>query len=109
MEQKVGTSPGVAPRPARLRWAAVLAACLGGLLLTQGYASEEPKPIDRGYAPTPPAPSFQTWEMAEPKSAGCVSCHTSSDQKTMHASSAVVLACTDCHGGNATAVPYTHL
>src|SRR6185295_6243070 len=34
------------------------------------------------------------------KSAGCVSCHTQTDSKTMH-ESAVSIGCTDCHGGNA--------
>jgi hypothetical protein len=65
-------------------------------------ANEEEKPVERSYTATPAAPAFQTWEQATPKSAGCVSCHTSSDRKTMHASEAVVLGCTDCHGGNAT-------
>ncbi len=42
------------------------------------------------------------------KSAGCLSCHTQPDSKTMHESS-VSLGCTDCHGGNAgpTAPPGT--
>jgi hypothetical protein len=31
---------------------------------------------------------------------GCLSCHTTSDAPTMHASAAVVLSCTDCHGGD---------
>ncbi len=42
------------------------------------------------------------------KSAGCLSCHTQTDSKTMH-ESAVSIGCTDCHGGNAgpTAPPGT--
>ncbi|HYR35390.1 MAG TPA: hypothetical protein VEQ87_13940, partial [Burkholderiales bacterium] len=32
---------------------------------------------------------------------GCISCHTATDQATMHSSPAVSLGCTDCHGGNA--------
>ncbi len=35
------------------------------------------------------------------KSAGCVSCHTQTDSKTMHEARNVKLGCTDCHGGNA--------
>jgi len=35
------------------------------------------------------------------KSAGCGSCHTATDAKTMHDSPVVKLGCTDCHGGNA--------
>jgi hypothetical protein len=38
--------------------------------------------------------------LRRPENAGCVSCHTASDHKTMHASPAVVLSCVDCHGGN---------
>lgn len=36
----------------------------------------------------------------EQKSAGCVSCHTSTDSATMHQTGTVHLGCTDCHGGN---------
>jgi hypothetical protein len=36
------------------------------------------------------------------KSIGCISCHTTTDQRTMHTSPAVRLGCTDCHGGNST-------
>jgi len=39
------------------------------------------------------------WE-AERKSVGCKDCHRTTDAHTMHASKAVVLGCTDCHGGN---------
>jgi len=31
---------------------------------------------------------------------GCLSCHTSTDEPTMHPTKTVHLACTDCHGGN---------
>ncbi|WP_350140650.1 hypothetical protein, partial [Parasphingopyxis sp.] len=47
-----------------------------------------------------PAPRNQSDEEMERKSAGCVSCHTNTDQLTMHATPAVRLGCTDCHGGN---------
>ena len=40
------------------------------------------------------------WAYVDSKNAGCVSCHTKSDHRTMHASPAVVLSCVDCHGGN---------
>ena len=49
----------------------------------------------------PPAPRAQTPAEAEAKSVGCRSCHTSTDDATMHVNPAVVLGCTDCHGGNA--------
>jgi hypothetical protein len=63
-------------------------------------ASEE-QPVERHYVTAPAAPAFQTWDDARKKSTGCVSCHTQSDRKTMHATEAVVLGCTDCHGGDA--------
>lgn len=65
-------------------------------------AAEGEKPVKRSYAFTPPAPRGQSWDEANAKSAGCISCHSDSDEKTMHTSSAVVLGCTDCHGGDAT-------
>ena len=50
---------------------------------------------------SPPAPAKQTLVEADAKSQGCVTCHTASDRHTMHANPAVVLGCTDCHGGDA--------
>ncbi len=44
----------------------------------------------------------QSQEDADRKSSGCVTCHTSADEPTMHPSKAVHLGCTDCHGGNST-------
>ncbi|HXX99579.1 MAG TPA: hypothetical protein VEI54_01585 [Candidatus Limnocylindrales bacterium] len=41
-------------------------------------------------------------EEAVRKSAGCITCHTATDEPTMHPSKGVHLGCTDCHGGNAT-------
>ena len=59
-------------------------------------------PVDRVYVTAPDAPRNQTQAAADAKSAGCMSCHNPIDQKSMHASPAVVLGCTDCHGGDAT-------
>jgi len=42
----------------------------------------------------------QSQEDADRKSSGCISCHTATDEPTMHPSKAVHLGCTDCHGGN---------
>jgi len=64
-------------------------------------SGEKAERVERDYVTAPSAPAFQTWVQADEKSQGCVSCHTDSDRKTMHASPAVVLGCTDCHGGNA--------
>ncbi|MCB2106315.1 MAG: hypothetical protein KDE14_01385 [Rhodobacteraceae bacterium] len=52
----------------------------------------------------PPAPQLQSQANADNKSAGCVSCHVETDQKTMHSVPGVVLGCTDCHGGDASVV-----
>lgn len=64
-------------------------------------ASGKPEKVERDYVTAPSAPAFQTWSQADEKSSGCVTCHTDSDRKTMHANPAVVLGCTDCHGGDA--------
>jgi len=47
------------------------------------------------------AAAGETAEEATARSAGCMSCHTSTDRNSMHDSAAVTLGCTDCHGGNA--------
>ncbi|MEQ9641316.1 MAG: hypothetical protein RIM84_14925 [Alphaproteobacteria bacterium] len=84
----------------RIVFGLVFALAGGAANLTQ--AAEGEKPVDRVYVTAPSAPQFQSWEQAEQKSAGCVSCHESSDLKTMHRNPAVILGCTDCHGGDAT-------
>src|SRR5690349_12220272 len=63
-------------------------------------ASEEEKPVERNYVTAPPSPERQTAEEAAAKSVGCLSCHTASDQASMHTNPAVKLGCTDCHGGD---------
>jgi hypothetical protein len=45
----------------------------------------------------------QSQEEADRKSAGCITCHTATDEPTMHPSKAVHLGCTDCHGGDSVA------
>ena len=51
-------------------------------------------------AEAPPAPLKETAAEARAKSAGCMSCHTTTDSLTMHSSPGVILGCADCHGGN---------
>ena len=81
-------------------WAlAVLSLGLIGPL--QVSAGDEEQPVARHYIAAPPAPMTQSTDEAEAKSAGCKSCHTASDTWTMHKTPAVVLGCTDCHGGDA--------
>ena len=60
----------------------------------------------KAQAPTPPAPALAPLAVQKPKpaitpEAGCESCHTATDQPTMHRNPAVVISCTDCHGGDA--------
>lgn len=62
--------------------------------------ASEAKLADKTYVMAPPAPERQTVEEALAKSEGCMSCHSQTDQHTMHANPGVVLGCTDCHGGN---------
>lgn len=67
--------------------------------VTLGSAGGEA--VARHYVTAPNAPASQTQEQMAAKSEGCESCHTSTDEKTMHMNPAVKLGCTDCHGGNA--------
>ena len=64
-------------------------------------AAEEEKPLKIEYRFTPPAPREQSEADVTAKSEGCYSCHTRTDQPSMHATPAVRLGCTDCHGGDA--------
>src|SRR4051812_15814255 len=64
------------------------------------FGAEGEHPVERTYVTAPPAPARQSAESARQKSAGCISCHTASDAKTMHVSPAVKIGCTDCHGGD---------
>src|SRR6202158_699878 len=45
----------------------------------------------------------QTQMEANIKNAGCISCHRTTDEPTMHPTGTVRLGCTDCHGGTAEA------
>mgnify|MGYP001823949914 CR=1 FL=1 len=63
------------------------------------FAAAGEKARDIDYPFYPPAPVKQQQADADRKSEGCISCHSSSDAATMHVSDAVVLGCTDCHGG----------
>ena len=58
-------------------------------------------------AQEPAAFRGQSQEEADRKSAGCISCHTSTDEPTMHPTKTVHLGCTDCHGGNSSVTVVT--
>ena len=76
------------------------AACLTLLVASGAFASSGEHALDIKYKTHPPAPERQSIMDASRKSAGCVTCHTGTDRHTMHANPAVVLGCTDCHGGD---------
>ena len=63
-------------------------------------ASDRESARAMSYPVYPPAPRQQSFDDAAAKSVGCLTCHTATDMPTMHANSAVVLGCTDCHGGD---------
>ena len=65
------------------------------------HAASEKLP-EKSYTMAPAAPERQTAQQAFAKTEGCMTCHTQTDQHTMHANPGVVLGCTDCHGGDAT-------
>src|SRR5438132_13677212 len=78
---------------------AALAALGSSALAVVPEPEEHPRSIK--YETAPPAPAFQLPVQAAEKSAGCLTCHTATDQHTMHVNPGVVLGCTDCHGGKA--------
>src|ERR1700678_516233 len=82
----------------------VVLAILGLAVATPliAFADDEMEaPVARTYAVAPSAVQGETQAEADAKSAGCKSCHTTTDAMTMHETPAVVLGCADCHGGDA--------
>ena len=97
-----------APRSGRLAliWLFVV---LASLIAPVALRASEEVAEKVTYHRAPNAPKGQPgdtaeeqWAGVDAKNKGCVSCHTASDHRTMHASPAVVLACVDCHGGDNT-------
>ena len=66
------------------------------------HAASGEDPVRRNYADTPPAPAEQTPADVAAKSDGCITCHVDNDLPSMHANPAVLIGCTDCHGGDST-------
>ncbi|HJR58015.1 MAG TPA: hypothetical protein VJ813_01400, partial [Vicinamibacterales bacterium] len=50
-------------------------------------------------APTPQL-TAQSPEIAGARSAGCITCHTATDEPSMHPGGNVKIGCADCHGGD---------
>ena len=84
-----------------MRYRYLTAALLVATALVAVASDDHGKPVERHHVTAPYAPLMQTAAQADAKSAGCMDCHERTDQPTMHASPAVVLGCTDCHGGDA--------
>lgn len=82
-------------------WALALGAVLLALPVSYTLSASGEHPVERNHVTAPSAPASQTAAEVAAKTDGCVTCHTATDQKTMHANPAVKLGCTDCHGGNA--------
>jgi hypothetical protein len=88
---------------------AVLIAALGAAAFGEGRSGEpghSETPVERDYSRVraAAAPVSQSEGAIVSKSVGCMSCHTTVDLPSMHASPAVKLGCTDCHGGDASVV-----
>lgn len=86
----------------------LLKSCALAMLATVSFScmphDMPPAPHKRMFKPAPPpAPESQSDEDVQQKSSGCLKCHTQTDAPSMHASPAVKLGCTDCHGGDASA------
>src|SRR5579863_10771259 len=77
-------------------------AALAVSLLLAAVAARIPAPLLRADdEKTGPNLLAQSQEEGDRKSAGCISCHSQTDEPTMHATETLRLGCTDCHGGNA--------
>ena len=70
------------------------------LMAMSALASESSGKQSRHYPVYANAPASQSPDEVASKNYGCLSCHTTTDQPSMHASEAVNLGCVDCHGGN---------
>jgi hypothetical protein len=85
----------------RKLWGIVGATLIAVIAATAVMASGGESARHINYPVYPPAPQLQSQEDADAKSAGCLTCHTETDQKTMHDVPGVIIGCTDCHGGDA--------
>src|SRR6202795_93539 len=91
------------PAPSSLRTLIVLCVSALSFVFAIRASSNPPAKVPQASAPF----RGQSKEEADRKSSGCISCHTSTDEPTMHPTKIVHLGCTDCHGGNSsvTAAP----
>jgi hypothetical protein len=92
---------GLRERWAFRAWLGSLALVILALPVSYSLGSAKYEEVERVYTTAPNAPVSQDKAQMESKSVGCQSCHTETDEKTMHINPAVKLGCTDCHGGDA--------
>src|SRR5690242_3614752 len=76
------------------------ACALGVAILSLLFALHAAPANKSGLKPVNSLGAGQSPDDADRKFSGCVSCHTSTDEPTMHPTKSVHLGCTDCHGGN---------
>src|SRR6202158_4556593 len=84
------------PAPSSLLTLIVLCVSALSFVFAIRASSNPPAKVPQASAPF----RGQSKEEADRKSSGCISCHTSTDEPTMHPTKIVHLGCTDCHGGN---------
>jgi hypothetical protein len=105
------TAPAIRPGaddrrgPARRYFAILALLAIPFFALEHGLPAQLRPQTQASQSSPPSQPSLitQTQADADAKSAGCVTCHVSVDEPTMHPTRTVRLGCTDCHGGDATA------
>ncbi len=96
-------------RQSRMLMAAMLALLVSLFVAVPAAIADEGEvAVERTYLRAPFAPRVQPGATFEEqrasvmaKSDGCMSCHTATDEPSMHANPAVQLGCVDCHGGDA--------
>ena len=82
---------------------AVFVACIILLFALEHGLPAQPRQQTQAPQPSQSSLLTQSQSAADAKSAGCITCHVSEDEPTMHPTRTVRLGCTDCHGGDATA------
>ena len=90
-----------------LGWLVVLGFCgMGWVACRSSPDPSERRPIrseDASPVAAPPVRAIARYASqaeADAKSAGCLTCHTDTDSRSMHESPGVLISCVDCHGGD---------
>jgi hypothetical protein len=67
---------------------------------TQNPPGPMPRPNALGPTSATERPTMETSAEAVAASTGCITCHTKTDEATMHPTGTVTLGCATCHGGD---------